>query len=260
MKKMPVLFVGHGSPMIALEDSDLTRKFREVGDEIIEKFQSPKALLVISAHWYTNDTFIQSDSSPRQIYDMYGFPEELYQLKYPALGDIDLTNRVKELLGDSVDLNDQWGIDHGTWSVLVHMFPKADIPVVQLSVNRKLDERESFKLGEKLSPLRDEGYLIIGSGNIVHNLREANFHSDKGSIRADEFDEFILENVLNKNYENILNYEENKNSFYAVPTKDHFLPFIYSLGASLKDDVEVFNNLRTLDSISMTSYVFGMTP
>lgn len=258
MKKMPVLFLGHGSPMIALEDSEVTRKFKEVGDSIIEKYNTPKALLLVSAHWYTNDTFVQSEENPRQIYDMYGFPDELYQVKYPAVGDRVLSKRVEELLGDLVDVNDQWGIDHGSWSVLLHMFPEADIPVVQFSVNRKLDERQSFNLGEKLGKLREEGYLIIGSGNIVHNLRQANFNSTTGTKRADEFDEFILENTLYKNFDNIINHEENKNSFYAVPTKDHFLPFMYSLGASLNDDGEAFNNIRTLDSISMTSYIFGM--
>lgn len=257
MTKMPVLFVGHGSPMIALEDSEITQNFKKIGNKINEIYK-PKAILLISAHWFTNDTFVQSEKNPRQIYDMYGFPDELYQVEYRPNGDIELSNKVRETLGDLVEINDAWGIDHGSWSVLVHMFPKCDIPVVQLSVNRKLDERESFEIGKKLAPLRDEGYLIMGSGNIVHNLMMANFQSDKGTKKADDFDEYILENTLNKNFENIINHKNHKDSSYAVPTLDHFMPFIYILGTSLNDNGEVFNNIRTLDSISMTSYIFGM--
>ena len=172
MKKMPVIFSGHGSPMIALAHNDLTAAFNHIGQEVISRFGKPKAILSICAHWYADGTYIQSAEKPRQIYDMYGFPNELYEVQYPVSGNRDLTMDVLNLLGDKVSINDTWGIDHGTWTVLVHMFPKADIPVVQLSVNRRLTEEECYNLGKELAPLREKGYLIFASGNVVHNLRE----------------------------------------------------------------------------------------
>ena len=138
MSPMPVIFSGHGDPMIALRDDEVTRGMKKVGDKIIEKYGKPKAILSISAHWYVKGTFIQTAEQPKQIYDMYGFPKELYELKYPVKGFKSLFDRVIELLGIKVKINNEWGIDHGTWTVLIHMFPKADIPVVELSVDSKL--------------------------------------------------------------------------------------------------------------------------
>lgn len=170
-KKMPVIFSGHGDPMIALRDDEVTRGMRRVGDNVLKQYGKPKAILAISAHWYTKGTFVQTAAEPKQIYDMYGFPKDLYEVKYPAKGCKELSDRVKEILGDSVKVDDSWGIDHGTWTVLVHMFPDADIPVVQLSVDGALDEIGLYEIGWKLAALREEGYLIFGSGNVVHNLR-----------------------------------------------------------------------------------------
>ena len=166
-KRMPVIFSGHGSPMIALEQNDITEGMKKIGKKVISEYGKPKAILAVSAHWYTRGTFTQSTKDPSQIYDMYGFPRELYQVKYPVHGDQALTDRIKGLLGNQVSIDDSWGIDHGTWTVLVHMFPKADIPVVQLSVDGTLTSEECFEIGKKLAPLREEGYLIFGSGNIV---------------------------------------------------------------------------------------------
>ena len=160
---------------------------------------------------------------PRQIYDMYGFPNELYEVQYPVSGNRDLTMDVLNLLGDKVSINDTWGIDHGTWTVLVHMFPKADIPVVQLSVNRRLTEEECYNLGKELTPLREKGYLIFASGNVVHNLRAVEFDNPIGTPAADAFDEFIKEAVLARNDEAVIHYDTHKDADYAVPTKDHFL-------------------------------------
>ena len=167
-EKMPVIFSGHGSPMLALDHNEGTEKLRQVGQEIINRHGKPRAILSISAHWYTHGTYIQNEEEPRQIYDMYGFPQELYDFKYPAKGCPALADRVLSLLGESVSVNNKWGIDHGSWTVLCHMFPDADIPVVQLSVDADLSVEEIYRIGERLAPLREEGYLIFASGNVVH--------------------------------------------------------------------------------------------
>lgn len=253
-KRMPVLFVGHGSPMIALEENRITENFKLSGDYIKENYGQPKAILAISAHWYTNGYFTQDEENPKQIYDMYGFPKELYEVKYEVKGCKDLTERVLSI--EDVEINNQWGIDHGTWTVLKHMFPSADIGIVQLSVNLDASIEEIYEIGKKLEFLRDEGYLIIGSGNIVHNLAAIQWDNSNGTKEADEFDEFIKDAILNKEYDKVINYKEHKHSSYAVPTMDHFLPLIYVLGAANNSNVKVFNNLRNLGSISMTSYIF----
>ena len=258
MKKMPVIFSGHGSPMIALAHNDLTAAFNHIGQEVISRFGKPKAILSICAHWYADGTYIQSAEKPRQIYDMYGFPNELYEVQYPVSGNRDLTMDVLNLLGDKVSINDTWGIDPGTWTVLVHMFPKADIPVVQLSVNRRLTEEECYNLGKELAPLREKGYLIFASGNVVHNLRAIEFDNPIGTPAADAFDEFIKEAVLARNDEAVIHYDTHKDADYAVPTKDHFLPLLYTLGASEGEKPMVYNNIRNLGSMSMTGYIFGM--
>lgn len=187
--KMPVIFVGHGSPMIAIQDNDITRKFKDIGDKIINKYDKPSAILMVSAHWFTDGNLIQSVEKPKQIFDMYGFPKELYEVKYEAKGNLELTKKVLGILGDDISVNNDWGIDHGAWSVLIHVFPKTDIPVVQLRVNRNLSEDEIFNLGKKLSILSDDRYLIMDSGNIVHNLAMVKWDSKFVSEYVDEFDE-----------------------------------------------------------------------
>lgn len=167
-EKMPVIFLGHGSPMIALENNLITQNLAELGRTL----PKPKGILAISAHWYLKKLCVQSDPLPRQVYDMQGFPEALYQVKYPAKGSIELTRRVLELL-ERAETNDSWGIDHGSWSVLHHLFPGAPYPVVQLSVDALSSPEELMEIGRALRPLRQEGWLILGSGNIVHNLLQA---------------------------------------------------------------------------------------
>lgn len=255
--KMHVIFVGHGSPMIAIQDNDITRKFKDIGDKIINKYDKPSAILMVSAHWFTDGNLIQSVEKPKQIFDMYGFPKELYEVKYEAKGNLELTKKVLGILGDDISVNNDWGIDHGAWSVLIHMFPKADIPVVQLSVNKNLSEDEIFNLGKKLSILSDDGYLIIGSGNVVHNLAMVEWDNEFGSIYADEFDEEVKKNILSEDYIEVINgVKQKKNYNYAVPTKEHFYPLLYILGASAGRRVTIFNNIRDLGSISMTSHLF----
>jgi len=258
MEKMPVIFVGHGDPMIALKINEMTETLKKIGKDIIEKYGEPKAILCISAHWYTKDTFIQSTEIPNQVYDMFGFPNELYEVKYPVKGSKELTKDVEKILGNEVKINDDWGIDHGTWTVFVHMFPEAKIPVVQLSVNANLSANKAYKLGEKLAKLREKGYLIVGSGNIVHNLRKIEWDNPKGTQEADKFDRYILENISKREDEKVIKYEEHEYSNYAVPTPDHFMPILYILGASQGEKPYIFNEMRELGSLSMTSYAFGL--
>lgn len=256
MSKMPAIFVGHGSPMIALEDNNITEKMLEIGNGIINKYGKPKAILMISAHWFVNDTFIQDTKMPRQVYDMYGFPKELYDVKYPVKGDAGLSKNVQEILGNDVKVNNEWGIDHGAWTVLIHMFPKADIPVVQLSVNSEKNPKESYEIGCKLSKLRDMGYLIIGSGNIVHNLRKIEWNNEYGSIQTTEFNDYIVNAVEKREDSKVIFYEDIPYSNYAVPTLDHYLPLVYILGATKGEKPTVFNNVGNLDSLSMTGFEF----
>lgn len=258
MKKMPAVFVGHGDPMIALKTNEMTETLNKIGKEIVKNHGEPKAILTISAHWFTKDTFIQSAEFPKQIYDMYGFPDELYEVKYPVKGSKDLTNEVENILGNDVKINDDWGIDHGTWTIFVHMFPEAKIPVVQLSVNAYLSAEKAYKLGEKLAKLREKGYLIVGSGNIVHNLRKIEWNNPKGSHEADNFDKYILDSISKREDKKVINYQENEYSNYAVPTPDHFMPILYILGASQGEKPYIFNEIRELGSLSMTSYAFGL--
>ena len=258
MEKMPVIFVGHGDPMIALKINEMTETLKKIGKNIIEKHGEPKAILCISAHWYTKDTFIQSTEIPNQVYDMFGFPNELYEVKYPVKGSKELTKDVEKILGNEVKINDDWGIDHGTWTVFVHMFPEAKIPVVQLSVDANLSANKAYKLGEKLAKLREKGYLIVGSGNIVHNLRKIEWDNPKGTQEADKFDRYISENISKREDEKVIKYEEHEYSNYAVPTPDHFMPILYILGASQGEKPYIFNEMRELGSLSMTSYAFGL--
>ena len=257
MSKMPVVFSGHGDPMIALRDDEVTRGMRETGKLIIEKYGKPKAILAISGHWYADDRYIQSAAQPKQIYDMYGFPKELYEVKYPVTGDAALTEKVQTILGSGVSVNDTWGIDHGTWTVLVHMFPDADIPVVQLSVSNKISNQECFEIGKKLATLREEGYLIFGSGNVVHNLRRVEWDNPNGTEMTLKFNQYIIEKLKAGDKDAVINYESGPEAAYAVPTPEHYLPLIYCLGAADGDQVTVFNNVCNLGSMAMTGFIFA---
>jgi len=251
--KLPVIFVGHGSPMNAIEDNNYTRSWAKIGQGI-----QPKSILMISAHWFANETYVQNADKPKIINDMYGFPEELYHVGYQVNGDKALTKKVLSGLNDQVIINNDWGLDHGAWSVLNHMYPKKDVPVVQLSVNRKLAPSEHFELGQALSFLRDEGVLIIASGNIVHNLGMVRFDLTGAHPECIKFDQFIKENTINKSFKNIINYQQLYPGYrLSVPTTDHFDPLFYALGASQEDDtVEIFNESVIMGFMSMTGYIF----
>ncbi len=252
---MPVLFIGHGSPMNAVEVNAITSQWVSLGN-IITK---PDAILSISAHWYTGESYVQDTKQPRQIYDMYGFPPQLYELQYPVAGSSLLTQRVQDLLGTAVSVNNAWGIDHGTWSVLVHLYPQGDIPVVQLSINGNLKPWEQFAIGEALQPLREAGILILGSGNVVHNLSMLDWNNPSGFTWADEFDKWVKKLVCAKDSKHLLSYAENQYAGKAVPTTEHFAPLLYCLGAvqDTQYNLQIINDVRVMGSMSMTSYLFA---
>ena len=257
-RRMPVVFTGHGSPMLALEHTEVTRTLTDLGERIVRECGTPRAILAVSAHWYAPGTFVQSAAHPRQVYDMYGFPHELYEVEYPVDGSAELTKAVQEALGDRVAINDNWGIDHGTWTVLVHMFPKADIPVVQLSVDQGASARDAYEIGRALEGLRDQGFLIVGSGNTVHNLDMVEWGNEGGTKMAHRFDDAVVEAVKRRDDEAAIAYEKLPDAAYAVPTPDHYLPLLYCLGAAPGEKPCVFNNVCNLGSIAMTGFAFGM--
>jgi 4,5-DOPA dioxygenase extradiol len=256
-KKMPVLFIGHGSPMNAILNNSYTKAICKS----VENIPKPEAILVISAHWETNGTYISASDAPKQIYDFYGFPEELYKVKYNPTGAKKYAEMVGlELVGSNVMLTDKWGLDHGAWSVLTHMYPKADIPVFQMSLNRLGDEKYHYDLGRKLSSLRDKGILIIGSGDIVHNLRIMNYDMDATPFEwASEFDNYISEAIVNRKHDNIIFYEkQGKNADLSVPTKEHYLPLLYIAGLQDEsDEVKFIYKGIQHSSMSMTSIQIG---
>ncbi len=253
---MPLIFVGHGSPMNAIEVNEFTNNFQKIASKI----KKPKAIICISAHWITNGTKITAMENPKTIHDFYGFPKELYDIQYPAKGEVKLAKQIQLLLDLSKeDLDMSWGLDHGTWSVLRHMYPNADIPVVQISLDYNKKATYHFNLAKKLASLRSEGILIIGSGNIVHNLGEVDFKNiethDFGFDWAKRVKKNINENILSGDFSPLLNYEKEGEDYnLAIPTPEHFLPLLYILG--LKEDgekIELWNDILVGGSISMTS-------
>lgn len=253
-ERMPAIFVGHGSPMNAIGDNRARRDWIRIGKEL----PRPKAIVGVSAHWTSSGTtLVRRSEVNRQVYDMYGFPDELYQIRYAPPGDIAVADRVLSLLGSDSRADNAWGLDHGLWSVMCNMFPDADIPVVPVSVDTSASPQKLFDMGRRLSALRDEGVLVLGSGNVVHNLRMVNWSNRDGEIWADSFDGSIKRAVLDRDFGTVLGYESLNSSAKAVPTVEHFDPLPVILGASREDDrIEVFADYRELGSMSMTSYLF----
>lgn len=258
--KMPVLFLGHGSPMNAIEENQFTNGFHQVAATL----QKPKAIIVISAHWYTQGTFVTAMQKPRTIHDFIGFPEALFNVNYPANGSPGLAMETKNILNPvKVELDEEWGLDHGTWSVLKHLYPKADIPVIQLSIDYTKETAYHFELAKRLSALRDKGVLIIGSGNIIHNLRLVdwkNFNKENyGFDWAIEAKETINQLILDQNIQPLINFNKASKAFQlAIPTPDHYLPLIYTLGLQQKEDsIQLFNDKLVGGSLSMTSLKIG---
>lgn len=255
MRKMPVLFVGHGSPMNAIEQNPFTETWRALP----EKLQTPKAILSVSAHWFTHGTRICDAPFPKMVYDMYGFPEELYKVVYPAPGAPDFARETMALLPVSASVDNSWGFDHGTWSVLRVIYPEAKIPVYQLSVDAYADMSTHYAIGRALAPLREKGVMIFASGNVVHNLSRVSWNMEGGFPWAREFDGYMRENILARADENAISFERaGAPAHLAVPTPDHFAPLLYALGATdAQDEIFVFNNACTLGALSMTGYLFG---
>jgi 4,5-DOPA dioxygenase extradiol len=257
MDRMPALFVGHGSPMNALETNGYTEAWRTFG----QQFLRPRALLVISAHWYFGATAVTAMPKPRTIHDFYGFPKELFEFEYPAPGDPDLAREVAEVVKPhwmGLD-QDQWGLDHGTWSVLAHIYPEADVPVVQLSINalRPLDYH--LDLAARLAPLRDRGVMVLASGNVVHNLARVQWNRPNAAFDwAERFDDAVAEQ-LSREPSDILRLVEHPDFALAVPTPDHFIPLLYLVGLAAAEGVPAGALVRgyAMGSISMTCYGIG---
>ncbi len=255
-EKMPVLFLGHGNPMNAIEENRFVEGWRNVAKTL----PKPHAILCISAHWYTKGTKVTAMEMPFTIHDFGGFPKELFAVQYPAKGDPELAKEAKKLLDTtSVELDEKWGLDHGAWSVIKHLYPNADVPVIQLSIDYTQPADYHYGLAKKLSSLRHKGILIIGSGNIVHNLGLVdyqNFYTDNyGYDWAIEAREVINDWLLDGDYQPIINYNKQIKAIQlAVPTPEHYLPLIYTLGLKEKSEtITLFNDKLLAGSLSMTS-------
>ena len=257
MPLMPALFIGHGSPMNTLELNDYTEAWRAFGRHL----PRPQAILAVSAHWYFGATAVTAMAKPRTIHDFYGFPQALFDFEYPAAGDPDLAGEIVEVVRPEwVGLDrDQWGLDHGTWSVLAHLYPNADIPVVQLSINalRPLDYH--MDLARRLAPLRERGVMILASGNVVHNLRMLQWNEPNAAYDwAERFDDAVVEH-LSLDPADTLKVQEHPDYGLAVPTPDHFAPLLYIAGLASAEGASPEPLLRgySMGSISMTCYGIG---
>ena len=259
-EKMPVLFLGHGSPMNAIEENQFVQGFRNISREI----PKPNAILCISAHWFTNGTFVTAMLNPKTIHDFYGFPKELFEVNYPAPGSPELARETAELLlPEIVEEDHSWGLDHGAWSVIRHLYPNAEMPVIQLSIDYNKPPQYHFDLAKKLQKLREKGILIIGSGNIVHNLRMVDWKNintvGAGWDWAVEAREKTNNWLLDGNFRNLIDYQKQGIALQtAVPSPDHYLPLIYSLGLKEKsENLSLFNDELIGGSLSMTSVRIG---
>lgn len=254
---MPVLFLGHGSPMNAIELNEFSSGWRKVGKTL----PVPNAILCISAHWETRGTFVTAMEKPRTIHDFGGFPQALFDVQYPAPGSPELAIETQKLL-KSVEAgpDETWGLDHGAWSVIKHLYPKADIPVIQLSLDYSKSPREHYELARELASLREKGVLIIGSGNMVHNLRIIDWNKpDSGYDWAIETDAKIRELIDDGNHQALIDYKKGGLAFeQSIPTPEHYLPLLYTLALQGKNEEASFFNTKTiLGSISMTSVRIG---
>ena len=256
---MPLVFIGHGSPMNVVQQNDFTRSLAALG----KRLPRTRCILVVSAHWVTEGTFVTGAPQPKQIYDFYGFPDELYEIVYDAPGSTTDAERILKLGKDiPVPLNSQWGIDHGSWAVLRHIYPKHDIPVIQLSLDGTKSEREHFDLASFLLPLRSEGVLIIGSGNIVHNLRIMSWQQfgEEPFAWARKFDDQVKDALETRDDELLVRYEsrDRKAGRNSVPTNEHYLPLLYVAALrQQKEQVEFFHEGFQHRSVSMRSFLIG---
>lgn len=258
--KMPVLFVGHGSPMNAIEENEFSAGWRTQG----ETLPKPSMILCVSAHWETDGTFVTAVPKPETIHDFYGFPKELFAVQYPAPGSPGMAKEISdEIKSTDVGLDEKWGLDHGAWSIIKHMYPNADVPVVQFSIDKRKGPSYHYELAKELSFLRRKGVLIVGSGNMIHNLRVIAWNkmneSEYGYDWAHEAD-FKLKNIINGgDFKELVNYSKQGGEMeMAVPTPEHFIPLLYTLGLKEEtDQLSWFNDKLVLGSISMASLLIG---
>lgn len=255
--KMPVLFLGHGSPMNAIELNEFSSGWRAVGKSL----PVPGAILCISAHWETKGTFVTAMEKPRTIHDFGGFPQALFDVQYPAPGSPELAVETSNLITQTqVGQDETWGLDHGAWSVIKHLYPKADVPVIQLSLDYSKTPQQHYDLAKELAALREKGVLIIGSGNIVHNLRTIDWNNPQGGFDwAIEADTKVRELIADNNHKPLIDYDKAGHAFgMAIPTPEHYLPLLYALALQGKNEEASFFNTRTImGSISMTSVRIG---
>lgn len=254
--KMPVIFIGHGNPMNAITDNEYRKVWNELGNHLVR----PKAVLCVSAHWLTNGTYVSVTDRPKTIHDFYGFPDELFQVDYPVPGAKNYAlETISKVHSTKIIEDNEYGLDHGAWSVLMNMYPNADIPIYQLSVDISKPADYHYKIAKELSFLRDRGVLVIGSGNVVHNLRMVKWRGNPTPYDwAIEFDEIVRKSIEDDNNELLTSYENlGVIAQTAHPTNDHFLPLFYTLGLREKSDkYELFNDSIDMGSISMRSVIF----
>ncbi len=254
--RAPALFVGHGSPMNAIEDTPSARGWAEIA----QRFEKPRAIVAISAHWVTDGVKVLSDARPKTIHDFgRGFPQALFDVQYPAPGDPALAERIATLLTEfGAALDDSWGFDHGAWSVLRRMYPEADVPIVQVSLDARRGPQDHFAIAQALAPLRDDNVLLIGSGDIVHNLQSFFRNQGKATPWDQEFDDYIIDAVARRDHAAVLNYLTHPAIPAANADWEHFFPIFYTLAAQRADEApEVFNR-HFFPGISMTSIAFGL--
>jgi len=253
--KLPVLFVGHGNPMNVMEDNEFSRAWEAAGKSL----PRPRAIICISAHWVTRGTMITAMDKPRTIYDFYGFPPEMYEIRYDAPGAPDLAEQVRRIIKDTEVKPDlDWGLDHGTWTVLKRMFPQADVPVIQMSLDANIEPQKHYDISRPLKELREEDVLIVGSGNIVHNLRMARF-DDSAYDWAVDFDQRIADWIMQNDHEPIIHYEKgDQSAALAINTAEHYIPLLYTLALKDEDEsVSFFADKVTGGSLSMRSVRIG---
>ncbi len=259
-EKMPMLFIGHGNPMNAIEENSFVQGFRDTA----KKLPKPTAIVCISAHWETKGTQVTAMKIPQTIHDFGGFPQALFDVQYPAPGSPELAKTVKDIFSPiPVELDQQWGLDHGTWSTLIHFFPKADVPVIQLSLDYTLSAQQHYDLAKKLSILRSKGVLIVGSGNVIHNLGLVDFRNmnkeNYGYDWAIEARELTNKWIIEGNHKPLIDYKnQGKALNLAAPSPDHYLPLLYILSLQDKTDkIELFNDKLVAGSLSMTSVIIS---
>ena len=258
--RMPVLFLGHGSPMNAIEENEFVQEFRKQGKAL----EKPQAIVVVSAHWETKGSYVTAMENPRTIHDFGGFPKELYEEQYPAPGSPSLAQDISDLVqpAGTVSPDHSWGLDHGSWTVVKHLFPEADVPVIQLSLDYTKPAAYHYELGRQLAKLRDRGILIIGSGNIIHNLRRVAWDKLDQPYAYDwaaEADQKIKGWILNDDHQPLIDFRNNGKAFdLSIPTPEHYLPLLYALALKgKKEELMLFNDQPLGGSLSMTSVKIG---